>query len=231
MLGRMEKLVYLLRKRDADSIEGFRDELLNACGRFLERGVRGLSVNVADLGAQAQPSPLWLGDGKTLSASLSLWLDSLDQRGPLEELLLAASGRVWGYLVTESVPIEYPDRDWADGGKSPGVTLVTAFPKPSRLSDEEFYGHWHGSHTPLSLEIHPFWRYVRNAVARRITPEGPPYRGIVEERVRDIEDVIDIVRLFRGKAENFARGIEDVNRFIDQSDISCSLMSEYIIKS
>jgi EthD domain-containing protein len=228
----MEKLVYLLRKRDADAIERFRGELLErACARFLERGVRWLTINVADLGEQAKQSPLLLGDGRFLSASVSLWLDSLDQRGPLEEELHGLSDRLWGYLVTESVPIEYPDRDWADGTKSPGVTLVSAFPKPERLSDEQFYGHWHGVHTPLSFEIHPFWRYIRNAVARRVTAEGPPYRGIVEERVRDIEDVIDVMRLFRGKSENITRGLEDVNQFIDQADISCSLMSEYIIKS
>jgi len=39
------------------------------------------------------------------------------------------------------------------------------------------------------------------------------------------------MRLFRGKSENITRGLEDVNQFIDQADISCSLMSEYIIKS
>lgn len=228
----MEKLVYLLHKRETDAIDGFRTRLLEQiCPRFLDHGVRYLSVNVADLEEDAKRSPLVLGDGKTLSASISLWLDSLDQRGPLEALLRDFGGRLWGYLVTESVPLDYPDRDWPDGTKSPGATLVTAFPKPERLSDEAFFAHWHGSHTPLSLEIHPFWRYVRNAVARRVTAEGPPYRGIVEERVRDIEDLIDIARLFRGKAENMERGMEDVNRFIDQADISCTLMSEYILKS
>jgi hypothetical protein len=228
----MEKLVYLLHKREQDSIESFRSELLErTCPRLLDQGARLLSLNVADIGERAQQSPLILGDGKTLSASVSLWFDSLDRRGPAEALLGALGGRLWGYLVTESVPLDYPDRDWPDGKRSPGATLVTAFPKPERLSDDAFYAHWHGSHTPLSLEIHPFWRYVRNAVARRVTPEGPPYRGIVEERVRDIEDLIDITRLFRGKAENMERGLEDVNRFIDQADISCTLMNEYILKS
>ena len=228
----MEKLVYLLHKREEVSLESFRSELLErTCPRLLDQGARLLSLNIADIGEQAQRSPLILGDGKTLSASISLWFDSLDRRGPAEALLGALGGRLWGYLVTESVPLDYPDRDWPDGKKSPGATLVTAFPKPERLSDEEFYAHWHGSHTPLSLEIHPFWRYVRNAVARRVTADGPAYRGIVEERVRDIEDLIDITRLFRGKAENMERGLEDVNRFIDQADISCTLMNEYILKS
>lgn len=228
----MEKLVYLLHKREADSIESVRGQLLEEiCPRLIEHGARGLSLNIADLGDQAKQSPLILGEGRTLSACVSLWLDSLDRRGPVETLLGGLGGRLWGYLVTESVPLEYPDRNWPDGKKSPGATLVTAFPKPERLSDEAFFEHWHGSHTPLSLEIHPFWRYVRNAVARRVTAEGPPYRGIVEERVRDIQDLIDITRLFRGKVENMERGLEDVNRFIDQADISCSLMSEYILAS
>jgi hypothetical protein len=228
----MEKLVYLVHERDSAALERASGELLErVCPRLLERGVRSLTVNIADLGTRTKKSPLLMGHGKTLCASVSVWLDSLDQRAALEELLQPVGSALWGYLVTESVPIEYPDRDWADGTKSPGVTLVTAFPKPARLSDEEFFSHWHGVHTPLSFEIHPFWRYVRNAVARRVTADGPAYRGIVEERVRDIEDVLDIMRLFRGSSENMRRGMEDVSRFLDQADISCTLMSEYIFKS
>jgi hypothetical protein len=228
----MEKLVYLCWKRDGDSIAQFRDVLLgDASARMLAGGAHSLTVNIADCGEQVTDSPLVLGEGRTLSASVSFWLDSLDARGAIEEALQPLSQRLWGYLVTESVPMQYPDRTWPDGKKSPGVTLFTAFAKPDRLTDEQFFGHWHGSHTPLSFEIHPLWRYIRNSVARPLTAGASPYRGIVEERFRAIEDALDMERLFRGKAANMKRGMKDVDQFLDRDRIDSALMNEYIVKS
>jgi hypothetical protein len=229
----MEKLVYLCWKKNGDGIARFRDALLDgASQRILSSGARSLTVNVADWeDARIAESPLVIGEGRTLSASVSLWLDSIDARPPIEEALRTLSETLHGFLVTESVPLQYGDRAWPDGTKSPGVTLFTAFPKPDRLTDEQFYGHWHGSHTPLSFEIHPLWRYIRNAVARPLTAGAPPYRGIVEERFRELEDVLDMERLFRGAVANMKRGMKDVAAFLDREKIDATLMNEYIVKS
>jgi hypothetical protein len=226
----MEKVVYLCWKRDGDTVEKFRDALLGSASRLFDAGALSLTVNAADLGDRIAESPLVLGQARTLTASVSLWLDSIDKRKPIEEALGSLSEKVWGYLVTESVPLDYVDRNWPDGAKSPGVTLFTAFPKPARLTDEQFFAHWHGSHTPLSFEIHPLWRYVRNAVARPLTAGASPYRGIVEERFRDLEDALDMGRLFRGKVENMKRGMKDVAQFLDRDAIDSTLMNEYIVK-
>jgi hypothetical protein len=228
----MEKLVYLCWKRDGESIAAFRDALLSeASPRILGGGAHSLTVNVADLGERIADSPLVLGDGRTLSASVSLWVDSIDGRGAIEQALRPLTQKMSVYLVTESVPLAYPDRHWKDGVKSPGVTLFTAFAKPDRLTDEQFYGHWHGLHTPLSFEIHPLWRYVRNSVARALTADTPAYRGIVEERFREIEDALDMERLFRGAVANMKRGMKDVDQFLDRDKITSTLMNEYIVKS
>lgn len=229
----MEKLVYLCWKKNGDSIAQFRDALLNGVSqRILASGAHSLTANLADWeDVRVNESPLVIGEGRTLSASISVWLDSIDARRPIEEALGALSEKLHGYLVTESVPLKYADRKWADGTKSPGVTLFTAFAKPDRLTDEQFYGHWHGSHTPLTFEIHPIWRYVRNAVARPLTAGALPYRGIVEERFREIEDVLDMERLFRGAAANMKRGMKDVAQFLDRDKIDATLMNEYIVKS
>ena len=228
----MEKLVYLCWKRSGDTIASFRDALLSdASPRLLAGGAHSLTINVADLGDLIKDSPLVIGEGRTLSASVSLWLDSIDTRPAIEQALAPLTDKLSGYLVTESVPMQYPDRTWPDGVKSPGVTLFTAFPKPDRLTDEQFFAHWHGSHTPLSFEIHPLWRYIRNAVSRPLTVGAPPYRGIVEERFRVIEDALDMERLFRGKAANMKRGMKDVDQFLDRDKIDSTLMNEYIVKS
>jgi hypothetical protein len=228
----MEKLVYLLWKPDGASIAAFRDELIGRCAPALLRGgALALTINVSDLLDQVgAKSPLVIGEGRTVSASVSLWLDTLDARALLEDELRACAARVAGYLVTESVPLRCPDRNWPDGVRSPGVTLWTAFPKPDRVSDDEFYRRWHGSHTPLSFEIHPLWEYVRNAVARVLTPSAPPYRALVEERFRTLEDLTDPMRFF-GSAENVQRVLADVAAFADLEQMNTAPMSEWIIKS
>lgn len=228
----MEKIVYLVWKRDGDAIEGFRDRLVGDVARqLLAAGVSRLIVNVSDLREQVgKGSSQYLGEGRSIGACVSLWVDSLDGRGPLEAALRGIASRVDGYLVTESMPLRCPDRDWPDGTRSPGVTLWTAFPKPERLSDEAFYERWHGHHTPLSFEIHPLWEYTRNAVARVLTPGAPPHRAIVEERFRTLEDLTDPNRFF-GAPENIQRTLADIATFIDLESISTAPMSEWIVKS
>ena len=113
--------------------------------------------------------------------------------------------------------------------RSPGVTLWTAFPKPERVSDEAFYAHWHGSHTPLSFEIHPLWEYIRNAVARRDGGRAALPR-IVEERFRTLEEPVDPMKFF-GSAENIQRVLTDIAAFSDLDQMNTAPMSEWIIKS
>lgn len=228
----MEKIVYLVWRRDGDSIESFRDRLVGPVGhRLLEHGALALTANVSDLREQlGNRTANFLGEGNTISASVSLWLDSLDQRAPLEQALRTISARLDGYLVTESMPLRCPDRNWPDGTRSPGVTLWTAFPKPERVSDEVFYARWHGSHTPLSFEIHPLWEYTRNAVARVLTAGAPPYRAIVEERFRTLDELVDPMKFF-GSAENIQRVLTDVATFADLDTMNTAPMSEWILKS
>lgn len=228
----MEKIVYLVWKRDGDAIEAFRERLLgDVASALLSHGALKLTVNVSDLRAQVgKGSSQYLGEGKTISGCVSAWVDCLDQRGGLETPLRGIASRLDGYLVTESMPLRCPDRDWADGTRSPGVTLWTAFPKPERLSDDAFYERWHGHHTPLSFEIHPLWEYTRNAVARVLTPGAPPHRAIVEERFRTLEDLTDPNRFF-GSSDNIQRVLTDIATFTDFESINTAPMSEWILKS
>jgi len=229
----VEKLVYLLWKREADAIEAFRTRLLeDAAPKLVADGALALVANIADLRERLGPSgPLVAGEGRTISASVSVWLQSQDARGPLEATLSGVTSSVHGYLVTESVPLRCPDRTWGDGERSPGVTLWTAFPKPERVSDEVFFAHWYGSHTPLSFEIHPLWQYVRNAVARPLTNSAPPYRAIVEERFRSLDDILDLKRFFGGDLANVKRVLDDLAAFTDLATMNTTPMSEFIVKS
>ncbi len=229
----MEKLVYLLWKREEDAIDRFRARLLeDAAPKLLSEGALALVANVSDLQEQLAPrSPFVVGEGRSISASVSLWLQSHDARSAVEATLSGVATRVHGYLVTESVPLRCPDRTWADGERSPGVTLWTAFPKPDRLSDEAFFAHWYGSHTPLSFEVHPLWQYVRNAVARALTPGAPAFRAIVEERFRGLDEILDLKRFFAGDLANVKRTLDDLAVFTDMATMNTTPMSEFVVKS
>ena len=191
-------------------------------------GVRGLTVQVA--ADDLDDPPILLGRGPELGALVQAWLASYDDRGPFEETLRAL-GPVDGYLVTESEPQPLTDRDWPDGEQSPGISHVTWFPKPERLTEEEFLHGWHEVHTPHSAALHPLrWTYVRDTVVRALTPGAPPVRAIVVERFREVRDYADPKRLFGG-AEAFEQNMTDLPGYADLADISSRPMHEVVLRT
>jgi hypothetical protein len=228
----MEKLVYLTWKQPDLGIEAYRDRLIERVApRLLEAGARRLDLNVSDLLGTIPKPMLLMGEGATLSAAVSLWLDCYDARGPLEALLRQDASRLDGYLVTESVPQACPDRDWPDGARSPGVTHFTWFQKPAGLGDEDFFRAWHELHTPFSFELHPRrWSYVRNSALRTLTPGSKPVRAIVLERFRSLEDYSDPKRLF-GSKQALERSAAEVSHYADPAALHSVPLSEYILRS
>jgi hypothetical protein len=191
------------------------------------RGVRGLIVQRA---VDMPDAPILLGQGPSLGLLVQVWLSSYDHRGPVEEVLRQA-GPVDGYLVTESEPQPLTDRDWPDGTQSPGVSHVTWFPKPARLTEADFLRGWHEVHTPHSGALHPLrWSYVRDTVVRTLTPDSPPVRAVVVERFRAVRDYADPKRLF-GSAEAFEQNLRDLPGYADLDDISSRPMSELILRT
>jgi hypothetical protein len=230
----MEKLVYLMGDSEAGSIpkgrSDLRDALLEIGPALANAGALKSSFTVADLDDPLAESVYQANAYGLLDAKVSLWVDSLDGRKEIEAVLEPLVARLAGYLVTESVPRAYEGRDWADGERSPGVAFVSAFPKAEGIDDELFYARWHGSHTPLSLEIHPLLTYIRNAVARCLTPNAPPHRAIVNESVASLAIAADPNVFYSGE-EGQKRATEDLVRFADYKTLSTVLMSEYTLKS
>lgn len=232
----MEKLVYLFWKDGAEPAAVFRTRLLaDVAPRLGAAGARGITVNVADVFADLDGSVPTRNAEATLAASVSFWLPCLDDRTRLAPVLADAAARHAAYLVTESIPRDYDRRDWPAGARTPGVKLLTVFEQPARLDDTEFFARWHGSHTPLSMAIHPMWRYVRNGVARALTEGAPPYKGIVEEQFRTEEDLTDPMRFYKGEgskeqlATNMQRILEDASSFLDLDRTTSVVMSEYLL--
>jgi len=228
----MEKLIYIAHKGANDSIERYRDQLLgDVAERILGTGVAGLTLRIADIASDPRVDTQRLfGNGASISASCSVWLESLDDRAVIEEALRDSGGRIDGYLVTESVPQPYPDRNWRDGERSTGVTQICAFPKPDRLPDDEFFRLWHEEHTPFSFSFHPRrWRYERNVVARVLTPNAPAYRGIVNESWPEFEDFLDPDRYVPPEMRTLSD--ERVDAFIGLDALDLTITSEFVLRS
>ncbi|GAB4004667.1 hypothetical protein [Nocardioides ultimimeridianus] len=182
------------------------DEAARAAAALALPGQRGLQVSVA---ADLPNATLLMGDGPRLRGLAEIWVDSVDVWPTLAEQV---SGDA--YLVTESVP--QPVADAADGEL---LTHLTWFPKPDRLTEDEFFHGWQVVHTPSSAALHPLRQgYVRDAVARTLTPGSPPVRAIVSELFA--EDVyLDPTRLF-GPPETLERTMAELPLYADHEAIS-----------
>ena len=239
----MEKLVYLLTAKPGQSGDALRDALLAAAPALVDRGALRLVANVADSDA-AVPVPMPApADEAPVAAEVALFVDCHDRRGPLEAILAPLCARSAGYLVSEALYRDYggnefaPPRDWPDGRRSPGVLMLTLLERPARMTKEAWLAHWHGVQSPVSEELQPRMRYVRNEVIRPLTPDAPPWEGIVDECWPSAAHLTDPHRFYRtdGSAEqlrtNLKRMLDSVRGFLDLPRIRSYAMSEYLLKS
>lgn len=222
----MEKLVYLLNR--SNTPEALRTELLRDSLPALQAlGASKLVINVTDLDEQvATEAPQRIaGNWRELGAVVSLWLDSVDDHPAVEAILTKTGCRAAGYLVTESVPQDC-QQDWPAGERRPGVTQFTAHGKPADVGEADFFKHWQ-DHTRLSFDLHPHrWSYVRNAVARALSPNNAPYRALVLEHFRTLADFTDEARYF-GDPAVVQQMYEELPGFCDFTTMITGPMSEY----
>lgn len=181
------------------------DDAVDAAKGLDVPGLRSVTVSRA---ARLPKATLVMGRGPELAGFVSAWVDSLDV---WREVVAQVPGDA--YLVTESVPQAV--------SSTPGLlTHLTWFPKPARLTDEQFFAGWHEVHTPSSAALHPLRQgYVRDAVARRLTPGSPAVRAIVSEFFAP-DDYLDPGRLFGG-AEALQRTADELPLYADAESISC----------
>jgi hypothetical protein len=239
----VEKLVYLVWERPSvDAAALGRRVTADLIPALEALEPRGLSIVVDDGDAQV-PSPVPVPDDELpIRLSASIWLDTFDHRGSVEAILADYGVRRAGYLVTESLCEDYgttPDwltpRDWPDGERSPGITVLTVFDKRPGLADDVFYEHWYGHQTPMSAAMQPRVRYVRNAVVRGVTAGAPPLRAIVEESWPTVAHLTDPMLFFGATdnehmAENIRVMLDSMKVFADASTLRTFTMSEYLVK-
>jgi hypothetical protein len=235
----MEKLCYALWRRPEADIEPIAGWLVDEVAPRLQDSDLVLGARV--LVEAPEGGVLRMGanpDGGLLCGAVSVWLDSYDERAPVEDLLAEGPAPEWhGWLVAESVPLAYGDNlTWEPGERSPGLSITTIFDKRTDVDDADFYRVWHTEHTPLSFEIHPLWLYVRNQVMRPVTDGAPSIRAFVYEAVPTPEDMLDLHRFFGSGGDNKALGaaIDRVNghvgSFADMTTLQTVPMHEYLVR-
>ncbi len=241
----MEKLIYLLWGAGTpDEGDALRERLLGeTASRLGEAGVRGLVVDVHDSEAAEAPSPAPPPPNEEPHvAEIALWLDCYERRDAVEEAIAALGLRHAGYLVVESLYDDYgttrhaAPRDWEDGQRSPGVLTVALIHRPTGLERSEWIERWHGTQSPVSAELQPRTRYVRNEVVRPLTEGAPAIDGIVDEAWPSAGHVADPMLFFNATSAaeldaNVSRMMESVNACLDLTRLRSSTMSEYLLRS
>jgi hypothetical protein len=239
----MDKLIYILWDSDRQSREERQRTLLEVVApKLLGAGANKLTLYIVDQDANVKSSAPF-HPGERMCADVSLWLESLEQRAPLEEIIRTAGYRFAGYLVDEVIYTEYGGnrhsgpRNWPDGQRSPGIVAVTLMERPKRLSREEWIKRWHGKQSPISEAMQPRSRYIRNAVVRPLTPDAPPYEGIVEEAWPSVRHITNPF-IFYGAGRNPLKlawnmlvMLRSVTGFLDLTRIRTTNTSEYILRS
>jgi hypothetical protein len=241
----VEKLMYVIWDDKTANGDTLRDQVLaEVAPSLFAAGARALTVDVHDTPAAQAPPPMPSpADEDPIAALVSVWIDAYDRRGPIEDALGALGRHFAGYLVVESVYDDYGTtqwsgpRDWEDGERSPGVLTVALIHRPVGVSYEDWIERWHGTQSPLSAEMQPRTRYVRNEVVRAVTDDAPEVHGIVEEAWASAEVIKDPMLFFNSggdpdvMAANVTKMLESVNACLDLSRFRTATMSEYLVRS
>jgi hypothetical protein len=241
----MEKVIALVwGPGDAESGDALRHQLIeDTVPRLRQSGARAVTVNVHDSGADPAPSPAPPPEGEQPHvAQVSMWLDCYERNAGLDDALAALRLPPASYLVVESLYDDYgttpyaAPRDWPDGERSPGVLTVALIHRPEGLDYREWITRWHGTQSPVSGELQPRTRYVRNEVVRALTEGAPEIGGIVEEGWPSTRHVADPMLFFNATTPeqldaNVGRMIASVDACLDLARLRSSTMSEYLVKS
>ena len=239
----MEKVIALVwGPGDAESGDALRHQLMeDTMPRLRSAGVRAATFNVHDSAADDAPSPAPPPEGEQPHvAQVSMWLDCYERTGGIDGALAALRLRTASYLVVESLYEDYGTtrhagpRDWPDGERSPGVLTVALIHRPAGLDYREWITRWHGTQSPVSAELQPRTRYVRNEVVRSLTEGASEIGGIVEEAWPSVDHVADPKLFFNATTDeelnaNVGRMIESVSACLDMERLRSSTMSEYLV--
>ena len=228
----MEKLCYVVWKRDADSDERFKRRLLEEVAPRLRASAAKPRISVVDEDVAAG-AKLHMGKLDPRPAGLvSFWLEQSQERSGCEALLASACERSAGYLVVESRPLVNHAQRAAPGARTPGFVLVTGIVAKDGLAKDEFIRLWYTLQRDMAIETQSTFGYVRNEIVRALTPDAPRWDAIVEENfplgaLVDPAVWYDAVGDPEKLRRNQQRMMSTVQKFLALDRIESHPMSEY----
>ena len=234
----MEKVLYALTRAVDEPGAAFDDRLLGpVTDALLDLGVRGLQVNVADAAVAPAARMRIASSTRPADALVSVWLDSaVDQlRRPVDEVLAGTAATSAAYLVTESRPLRNTRLPPEPGERTEGLAQVAFLQRPATIPYETWLDLWLNGHTQVAVDTQDTFGYTQNVVTRVLTPDAPPWAGIVEElfpagAMTDAAVFYDAVgdddRLRRHQAAMIA----STQRFLDFTAIDVIPTSQHVIR-
>jgi len=230
----MQKLLYAYWSGDVPR-DVTRDRFLSEMApRLHDSGVERLQFNICDLGdlsgalehlqlATMSPKP----DG-----IVTFWVSSAWRREPAQRLLTAAFARIAGFAVVESAVLPNSLHPPRANERTHGFSQVSFLHLPPRLTTEEWRDRWLNRHSSVAIETQSNFCYTQNVVAYPLTPDAPPWRGVVEESfppeaLRNLRIFYDAENDEARFQRNFDAMMGSCAAFIDADGIDVLATSEY----
>jgi hypothetical protein len=229
----MEKLAYQLWKKDDDSLETFKEALLNNLSKDIAQLVSALQINIADADVEPANNLVQSNYPPAPNAVLFIKVKSYFLADTLESYLEKITDKVRGFVISESIILDNSEKSPL-GSRSEGFSQVVFLEKPETMSAFDWFDHWINFHTKIAIQTQSNFIYVQNTVVRPLQKASPSFIAIIEECFPS-EAMTDQEVFYNAKnnPEQFAKHaqimMESCEKFIDFKKIEVIPTSRYRI--
>ena len=229
----MEKLAYQLWKKDDDSLDTFKDALLNNLKKDIAELVSALQINIADADVEPANNLAQSNYPPAPNAVIFIKVKSYFLAVTLESFLEKITSKVHGFVVSESIILDNSEKSPL-GSRSEGFSQVVLLEKPETMSAFDWFDYWTNFHTKIAIQTQSNFIYVQNTVVRPLQKASPSFIAIIEECF-PLEAMKDPEVFYNAKnnPEQFAKHLqimmESCEKFIDFKKIEVIPTSRYRI--
>ena len=229
----MEKLAYQLWKKDDDSLDTFKDALLNNLKRDIAELVSALQINIADADVEPANNLAQSNYPPAPNAVIFVKVKSYFLADTLESFLEKITSKVHGFVVSESIILDNSEKSPL-GSRSEGFSQVVFLEKPETMSAFDWFDYWTNFHTKIAIQTQSNFIYIQNTVVRPLQKASPSFIAIIEECF-PFEAMTDPEVFYNAKnnPEQFAKHLqimmESCEKFIDFKKIEVIPTSRYRI--
>jgi hypothetical protein len=229
----MEKLAYQLWKKDDDSLDTFKDALLNNLKKDIAELVSALQINIADADVEPANNLAQSNYSPAPNAVIFIKVKSYFLADTLESFLEKITSKVHGFVVSESIILDNSEKSPL-GSRSEGFSQVVLLEKPETMSAFDWFDYWTNFHTKIAIQTQSNFIYIQNTVVRPLQKASPSFIAIIEECF-PFEAMTDPEVFYNAKnnPEQFAKHLqimmESCEKFIDFKKIEVIPTSRYRI--